>query len=462
MTRNETESSDLIIVGSGPAGIAAGVEATRRNLRVLLLDENAAAGGRAWQAIEARGASDAEEDEGLALIRELIASDARIRHEAEVWCIEPHGAGPGGTVFWNENGTARSARASRVLLATGTTERPMPVPGWTLPGVMTVGAAQIALKTAALLPDGNTWIAGQGPLIWLYAVQVLRAGGKLGGILDLSDTAARWRALARVRRSVMPDLRKGLTWIDEIERMGVTLLRATGLRAEGRGELTRIAFAVKGKQQTEACDLLLLHDGVIPSIQITRALGCEHVWHERQRYWRPVTDAWGETSVPGIHAAGDGAGIGGAAAAVLSGQIAALGCAHALGRVDTATRDRDAGPLRAAWAKALASRPFLDALYAPRAFAPDDDTVICRCEEVSAGQIREASARGCQGMNQLKAFTRCGMGPCQGRMCGTTAAEVLATANKVHARAIEPLHTRFPARPLSVGQLAELKAGTAS
>ena len=106
--------------------------------------------------------------------------------------------------------------------------------------------------------------------------------------------------------------------------------------------------------------------------------------------------------------------------------------------------------------KALASRPFLDVLYAPRAFVPGDATLICRCEEVSAGQIREAAARGCQGLNQLKAFTRCGMGPCQGRMCGATAAEVLARARGVHAREIEPLHTRFPARPLTVGQLAEL------
>lgn len=456
MTHNGTDSTDLIIVGSGPAGIAAGVEATRRGLRVLLLDENAAAGGRVWQAIEARGAGDAEEDNGLAMIRELLISDARIHHGAEVWCIEPYGAGPGGTVFWNENGAARSARASRVLLATGAIERPMPIPGWTLPGVMTVGAAQIALKTAALVPDGNSWIAGQGPLIWLYAVQVLRAGGKLGGILDLSDTAARWRALPRARRA-MPDIRKGLTWIDEIERAGIVPLRATSLQAEGRGALSRITFEVKGKKQTEAADLLLLHDGVIPSLQITRALGCGHVWHERQRYWRPVTDAWGETTVPGILAAGDGAGVGAAAAAVFSGRIAGLGCAHALGRIDGATRDREAAPLRLEREKALASRPFLDVLYAPRAFVPDDATLICRCEEVSAGQIREAAARGCQGLNQLKAFTRCGMGPCQGRMCGATAAEVLARARGVHTREIEPLHTRFPARPLTVGQLAELE-----
>ena len=157
-----------------------------------------------------------------------------------------------------------------------------------------------------------------------------------------------------------------------------------------------------------------------------------------------------------VIAAGDGAGVGGAVAAVLSGQIAALGCAYALGVIDAATRDREAAPLRARHARALASRPFIDAMFAPCPIDPDDSVLICRCEEVTAGQIRDAVRLGCQGLNQLKAFTRCGMGPCQGRMCGPSAADVLASARGVHPRAVEPYRTRFPARPLTVGELASL------
>jgi bacterioferritin-associated ferredoxin len=141
---------------------------------------------------------------------------------------------------------------------------------------------------------------------------------------------------------------------------------------------------------------------------------------------------------------------------MLSGHIAALGCAQALGMIDAATRDREAAPLRARRSRALASRPFIDTLFPPLPISPDDTVLICRCEEVSAAAIRDAVKLGCQGLNQLKAYTRCGMGPCQGRMCGPSAAQVLATARGLHPREIEPYRTRFPARPLTVGELSGL------
>ena len=159
--------TDVLIVGAGPAGLAAGIETSRRGLRTILLDENPTPGGRIWQALEARGAGDADEQAGLTLIGEFAASGAEARYGASVWGIEDD------TVFWTRNGAAHSLRTRRILLATGTTERPMPIPGWTLPGVMTVGAAQIALKTGGLTPGSGTWIAGQGPLTLLYAVQAI-------------------------------------------------------------------------------------------------------------------------------------------------------------------------------------------------------------------------------------------------------------------------------------------------
>jgi len=447
LTRSE---ADLVIVGAGPSGLAAGTEAARLGLSTVLLDENRAPGGRIWQALEARGATDPDEAAGLDLIRAFAASGVQTHYGAGVWGIEPNG-----TVFWSGGGAANTLRARRILLATGTTERPMPIPGWTLPGVMTVGAAQIALKTGGLVPDGATWIAGQGPLVVLYAAQAIRAGGRIAGILDLSDRSARWRALRHLL-AARADARQGLGWLWEVRRAGVPIIRASGPRAEGDGGLRHIVFRVNGSLCWESADLLLLHDGVIPSIQLTRALGCAHVWEEARRCWRPQTDAWGETTVPGIIVAGDGAGVGGAKAAVASGRIAALGCAHALGFIDRARRDAEAAPARAEHRRAMASRPFIDTLFAPRPVDPDDSVLICRCEEVAAGQIRAAVKLGCSGLNQLKAYTRCGMGPCQGRMCGTTAAEVLAAARDLHPRTVEPYRTRFPARPLTVGELAGL------
>jgi NADPH-dependent 2,4-dienoyl-CoA reductase/sulfur reductase-like enzyme len=444
---------ELVIIGAGPAGTSAATEARAHGLSVLLLDENAAPGGRIWQALESRAAKDQDDIDGQQALRQFRASGAEAHWRATVWAIEPDG-----TVFWSEDGAAHTAQAPFIMLCTGTTERPMPIPGWTLPGVMTVGAAQIALKTSGLLPTGATWIAGQGPLLLLYTAQALRAGGRIAGILDLSDGTAPLRALRHlpVALRAYDDITKGLAWRREISRAGVPWLSATALRAEGDGVLQRITFRAGGGVRMESADLLLLHDGVIPSVQITRALGCAHEWDAGQHCWKPQVDAWGVTSLPNIVVAGDGAGIGGARVATLSGRIAALGVAQALGRIGIATRNAAAATLRAARMRQLAVRPLLDTLYAPRPRVLDDTTIVCRCEEITAAQIRDAAALGCLGLNQLKSFTRCGMGPCQGRMCGATAAEVLAAARGVPVAAIEPYRTRFPTKPVTVGELAAM------
>jgi hypothetical protein len=322
---------------------------------------------------------------------------------------------------------------------------------------MTVGAAQIALKTGGLIPSGRTWLAGQGPLLLLYAVQALAAGGEIAGILDLSDGFAPIRALSHCSFDALPELRQGLAWRRSIKQSGVPWLSASHLAAEGHRALRDLVFRHRGSWRREAADLLLLHDGVIPSLRITRALGCQHAWSDAQRCWCPVTDPWGQTSEPRILAAGDAAGIGGAAAAQLSGQIAALGVAGALGRLDIAGRDAAAAPLRAQRTRHLAARPMLDVLFAPRPMHLANETTVCRCEEVSAGDIRQAVRDGCGGMNQLKAYTRCGMGPCQGRICEPVAIEVLAAARGVPLSSVEPVRTRFPIKPLSLGTLATLR-----
>ena len=433
---------DLLIVGAGPAGIGAAVEATANGLSVLLLDENTAPGGRIWQGLETRGASDPDEAAALALIRRFRTSPARAHWRATVWAIEPDGH-----VFWSDVDGAHTVQAQTILLATGTTERPLPIPGWTLPGVMTVGAAQIALKTAGLLPDANTWLAGQGPLLLLYASQVLDAGGRIGGIIDLSDGFAPLRALPAVTWASLAELRKGLAWRRRLTRAGVRWIAATDLRAEGDTQLDAVSFRTLTGWQTEPADLLLLHDGVIPSVQISRALGLRHDWNAAQRCWQPMTDEFGRTSAAGILLAGDAAGITGASAAVLSGRIAVRALANL-----------DAAALQAERASHRATRRVLDTLFVPRPMRLHDTTLVCRCEEVTAAAIRHAAATGCQGLNQLKAYTRCGMGPCQGRICAPIAAEVLAEARNVPVAEIELLRTRFPIKPIPVGDLTTLLA----
>ncbi|WP_426959089.1 FAD-dependent oxidoreductase [Muricoccus radiodurans] len=446
-----TDRVDLLILGAGPAGMAAAVAGREQGLSVLLLDEGPSPGGQVYRALHRRDALDEQDAEGKALLAAFASSGAQIRHRATLWAVED-----GERAFWSENGAAHSAIAGRIILAAGATERPVPIPGWTLPGVMGVGAAQIAMKTAGLVPEGKVWMAGQGPLMWLYAVQVIRKGGHLAGIIDLSPYGIARRLAPHLAAAWQgrDELLKGLRWQNEVRRSGTPVIRAKEIAAKGNGKLEFVIF----DNVQRSADLLLLHDGVVPNTQITRAIhGCRHEWDSVQRCWKPVLDAWGNTTIPGVMVAGDGGGIAGAAAAALSGRLAALEAACAMGRLDTAGRDALAEPARLQLMRRLAVRPVLDAAFPPRsAYEIEDTTILCRCEEVTAGKVRDAVALGCLGTNQLKAFTRAGMGPCQGRVCGPAIHAVIAAERGVPPDEVEPLRTRFPTKPLTLGELASL------
>lgn len=435
--------ADLVIIGAGPAGIGAALEAADAGLSVVLLDENPAPGGRIWQALERRGARNDDDKAALAQIARLRNSKVDARYGATVWAVEPDR-----TIFYNQDGKAHSIQAKTLLVATGAMERPMPVEGWIIPGAMPVGAAQILMKTADLVPsrDKRTYLAGQGPLLLLYANQVLDAGGKLAAILDMSPPGRLREAVRHLTRDALPDLWKGMRWRWRVRRAKIPWRRVTRLQVYGYTVVEWVIYWIKGERTPEEAYEVLLHDGVIPSTHLTRALGCAHEWNEAQRCLQPVVDEWGNSSVPAILVAGDTAGIGGADVALLSGRIAVLGL---LGQKDKAA------PLMAQRKKRLAIRPFLDALYPPLAIEPTDDTVVCRCEEVTAGEVRKAARAGCQGLNQLKAYTRCGMGPCQGRYCEPVTRQVLAAARGVPEGEIDSLRVRFPIKPVPVDSLLD-------
>jgi NADPH-dependent 2,4-dienoyl-CoA reductase/sulfur reductase-like enzyme len=201
---------------------------------------------------------------------------------------------------------------------------------------------------------------------------------------------------------------------------------------------------------------VLLHQGVVPNIQFSQSLRARHHWDADQLCFSPVVDAWGELDVPGVFAAGDGAGIGGAQAAALQGELAGLGIAQRLAAIEPGQRDQRASTLRERLALNLRIRPFLDALYQPREEnrIPADNVMVCRCEEVTAGDLRKFVALGCAGPNQAKSFGRCGMGPCQGRMCGLTVTEVIAKARGVTAEEVGYYRIRPPIKPITLGELA--------
>ncbi len=467
---------DLVVVGAGPAGMSAASLAAEAGLSVLAVDENPAPGGQIYRGItgtpiKRRSILGADYWRGEEIVSRFASSPANFAPRATMWSLSPlperRGAAAGFEVGLSIGGTARHIHAREVIAATGALERPFPIPGWTLPGVLTAGAAQIALKASGMVPDGRVVVAGCGPLLFLVATQLLAAGANVVAVLDTAERGNWGKALRHIPGLVRSSyLLKGVGLLLKARRArlvpGVTDLRA---EAGKEDRLARVVYRRGGDEIALDCDILLLHQGVVPNINLSSAVGCLQDWDDRQLAFVPRIDPWMQTSLPGLSIPGDGSGIRGAEAAAAGGMLAALGLLARLGRIASAERDRRAVPLRAAFDRLSAGRAFLDTLYRPpKAFRVPkrNDTIVCRCEEVSAARIRDAVAAGATGPNQMKVFLRCGMGPCQGRECGLTVTELMAEERGSTPSQIGSYHLRSPFKPVTLGELAALPTDEAA
>jgi thioredoxin reductase/bacterioferritin-associated ferredoxin len=463
MTGAPRDSYDVAVIGAGPAGLAAAALAARAGLATVLFDEQPGPGGQIYRAISSTPLSQGsilggDYWRGAALAAECAASGADYVADATVWSVSPERE-----IGVSIGGAARLVAAKRIVLATGALERPFPVPGWTLPGVMTAGAAQVLLKSAGLVPAGRTVLAGSGPLLWLLAQQYLAAGAAIAAILDTTPRANALRAAPHAPAFLgSPYLRKGWALLRAVRAKVPVIGNVTALAAEGGARLEGVRFhTVRGGEQRIAADLLLLHQGVVPNVNLAMAAGAAHDWDDVQLCFAPVRGLGFESSIPGIAIAGDGGGIVGAEASAEQGRIAAVAAIRALepgAAAGLAAAEAAAYRNLARWRR---GRRFLDVLYrpAPQFRRPEGETIVCRCEAVSAREVGAAVSLGATGPNQLKAFTRCGMGPCQGRMCGLTVSELIAAARGVSPAEIGYYRLRPPVKPVTLGELAGLPAG---
>jgi len=463
----------IVIVGAGPAGMSAAVTLAETGLRATVIDDNPRPGGQiyrqsAWPTDEPAKPDNAARSTTLSdrgtLLRERFeraAGKLEVLAGASVW-----GLFPPRTVAVSHGEGWELIEAGQLVLACGAYEFVSPFPGWTLPGVLTPGGAQTLVKSQRVRPGKRVFLAGTGPFLLVVAHTLLAAGVEVAGVAE----TARRRDVARRLPGLLANprlLAQGSRYLRELRRAGVPIHWGHVVTsAHGADRVDEVTFAPCDgagrpdgrRQRREAVDTLCVGYGFVPRIELHRLAGCEIAYDELQGGWRPALEHSLETSVEGIWTAGDCGGVAGAVAAELSGEVAGLGVARRLDALDEAGYQRRMANLKPQLARVRRFAQALNRAYLPPRRITDlaqPETVVCRCEEVTRGEIEAAVEHGGNSGRTIKVMTRLGMGPCQGRMCWPAASRMIADKTGRRPEEVEPLSVRPPTMPVCLGDLMQ-------
>ncbi len=460
----------VVIVGAGPAGASVALALARSGVASILLDDNPQAGGQIFRSRADGRAAPVGHDARGAALREALRHHASLidhRRGHEVIAVYP------GAKLWvaAAEGGAYELAAEHLVLATGAVEVSVPVPGWTLPGVYTLGGLQILAKASATVPAGRTVLAGAGPLLYLVAAQLVSAGVAVTDVVDAAGfpTPRQIAGMARVPGLFL----RGLGFELTLRRHGVEIHRRSAVvEMSGEGAVSEVVVAplsadwtsrLEGRVRLRA-DVVGMSFGLRPNTELSQLAGCEHDYDAGAGGWRVRRDAGFATSVTNVYAVGDGAGIGGVDTALAEGTILGHHLARRLGTTTPildaeATEARRQLPWLAAFRGALVDWSGLR----PGIFRiADSATMVCRCEDVRAGDIDQALAAGIALPRGLKLRTRAGMGLCQGRTCSPAVQHRIADKAGLPLAVLPMPTVRVPLRPVPVAALATLAPTTAA
>jgi len=391
MSKYSREQFDVLVVGGGPAGIAAAVRATETGARVGIVDENMAPGGQIWRSGPSEGKHSSEASSWLERLKAsgvLQLCGKRVLHQPDAGVLMAEGLDDVYELSYES-----------LVLATGARERFLPFPGWTLPNVMGAGGLQAMVKSGLPIRGKRVVIAGTGPLLHAVASHLRKQGAEIPMICE----QAPWNKLARFAAALIRypgKIVQSFTLRKEIA--GIPLATSSWpLAAYGDQRLERVTISHAGKSEMIHCDYLACGFHLVPNTELPVLLGC------RLRNGYVQVNDFQQTTVDKIFCAGEPTGIGGIDLALVEGQIAGLA---ATGKLTVA---RDWFSQRDKFRRFARLLDMTFCLRSELRGLPSPETLICRCEDVAYSRLREHTS-----WRAAKLHTRCGMGPCQGRICG--------------------------------------------
>jgi NADPH-dependent 2,4-dienoyl-CoA reductase/sulfur reductase-like enzyme len=452
----------VVVVGAGPAGVRCAETLVAAGIRPTLIDENQRDGGQIYRRQPENFTRSyaslygTEAGRAAALHRSFDSLREQIDYlpRTLVWNIADH------HLYAIRDSKHLTLAFEALVLCTGATDRLMPVKGWNLAGTYSLGGAQVALKSQACAIGSEVVFAGTGALLYLVAAQYRKAGARVAAVLDTSPWSARVAALPKLLAAPTA-LWNGVALTLALSRAGVpvhTGIELLEIAGTAEGGVSGISFKdASGRVRKLECDAVALGYHLRPETQLADLARCEFRFDPLTRQWLPQADTDGRSSVPGVYLAGDGARVLGANAAEMRGRLAAMAVLQDLGRsqtVETIAKLRRSLAGLERFAQGLSQAFPWPAQQAARL---SDDTIVCRCECVSAGELRQVVQQtGACESNRAKAFSRVGMGRCQGRYCGHAAAEIIAHAANVPLEQVGRLRGQAPVKPLLIGSAEDV------
>ncbi|WP_196893800.1 NAD(P)/FAD-dependent oxidoreductase [Aureivirga marina] len=465
METNKTIS----IIGAGPAGLSAAIQLAEYGIKSTIYDENPKIGGAIFKQPE-KGLKNHPLKDETTFIKAKKLFDQFENHKSDITLsmnTEVLGVFPlTNEIGIAQDGVFRKISDTSLIVSTGCYERAQPFPGWTLPGIMSVGGLQLQVKCGTVKPGHKAALIGTGPLLLVAAKQLHMSGVDVVAVVE----AGKRKQLVSKAFNMIANkslLKEGVDYVNYLKKHNIPMYYGHGVvSASGDGQVQKVVVAPvddkwypnKEKSFELEVDCIGIQYGYVPRIQFTDLLQCENSFDKHLGGSFPQVDKWQRTTIEGVYSAGDNSGVYGADVAMLEGRLAALGYLIDTRVITESEATQIAAPLikeAQRYKKFQHSFHDFSGLKEGLLSLPEEDTIICRCENIKRSEIDRAIEAGVEEMPDLKINTRVGMGDCQGKMCGSFCREYLAHKNHKKEEDVMGLKPRFPLAPIAFESIVD-------